>query len=344
MQQGTDERREVFHLQLSVTNACNLKCVHCYREETKAFNDELSVEEMIALFEQFKAFVDRNGFDGLITFGGGEPLLRRDLGLLSRVAHSMGLAVRIISNGVLSAKQAEYLAEWGIKLVQVSIDGATAEVHDKVRGAGMFERTMEGCRHLLEAGIHVNHKVTLMKGFNDHQIPEFFALANRERIPLLTFAHLIPIGAGANLLTLTPEEHRRIFDTIAEEGARSEFSKFEFRESGYDRSMAWGRRRDHMATEGRCHLAIDADGTIFASRRMGVRIGNIRQTTLEAVWQHPLLVSLREGRIEGKCGSCELFSVCGGGSRAAAFAQTANPLAADPNCWYTPQGALAVSV
>jgi len=344
MQLAPEARTDVFHLQLSVTNACNLQCVHCYRDETKAFRDELSVEEMIALFEQFKAFVDKRGMEGLITFGGGEPLLRRDLGLLSRVAHSMGLAVRIISNGVLSAKQAEYLAEWGIRLVQVSLDGATAEVHDRVRGAGMFEKALEGCRNLLAAGVHVNHKVTLIKGFNDHQIPEFFAVANRERIPLLSFAHLIPIGSGSNLLTLSAEEHREIFEAIAAEGARSEFTRFEFRESGYDRSMAWGRQRDHLSGEGRWHLAVDADGTLFTSRRMGMKIGNIRQTTLEEIWEHPVLVSLRDGKYEGKCGNCELFSVCGGGSRPAAYAHTGNVLAEDPNCWYTPQGAVLATV
>ena len=344
MQRGHDDRPPVFHLQLSVTNACNLQCVHCYREESKAFRNELSVEEMIALFEQFKAFVDKRGMDGLITFGGGEPLLRRDLGLLSRVAHSMGLAVRIISNGVLSAKQAESLADWGIRLVQVSLDGATAEVHDRVRGAGNFEKALEGCRHLVAAGIHVNHKVTLIKGFNDHQISEFVALANRERVPVLTFAHLIPIGAGSQLLTHTPDEHRQIFEAIAAECARSEYTKVEFREPGYDRMLAWSRHYPYVSSEGRSHLAIDADGTLYTSRRMGERIGNIRETSLEEIWEHPLMVSLREGKFEGKCGSCELFSVCGGGSRAAAFALTGNPLASDPNCWYAPQGALAATV
>ncbi len=343
MSPGNEDRPDVFHLQLSVTNACNLQCVHCYRDESKAFRDELSVEEMIALFEQFKAFLDKRGMEGLITFGGGEPLLRRDLGLLARVAHSIGLAVRIITNGVLSARQAEHLAEWGIRLVQVSFDGATAEVHDRVRGAGMFDKALEGCRHLLAAGIHVNHKVTLLKGFNDHQIPEFFALANRERIPLLSFGHLIPIGSGAQLNRLTPEEHRAIYDRIAAEGARSEFTRFEFREPGFDRSMAWGRHRPYRSSEGVSHLAIDADGTVFTSRRMGMKIGNIRGSSLEEIWQHPLLVTLREGKIEGKCASCELFSVCEGGSRAAAYALTGNPMASDPDCWYSPQASLVTT-
>jgi radical SAM protein with 4Fe4S-binding SPASM domain len=331
--------REIFHLQLSVTNACNLQCVHCYREETKAFRDELSVEEMITLFQDFKGFVDRLGMDGVITFGGGEPLLRRDLGLLSRVAHSQGLGVRVISNGVLSARQAESLADWGIRLVQISLDGATAEVHDRVRGQGMFARTLEGIRHLVAAGITVNLKATLMKGFNDHQIPEFFALANAIEVPVLSFGRLIPIGAGAELTRMTPAEYRRIYDTISEEAMRSPQTRVEFREPGFDRSMAWGRKQDFRSSEGNRHLAIDADGTVYSSRRMGVVIGNIRRSSLDELWAHPLLVTLREGAVKGKCRSCELYAVCKGGSRAAAFATTADPLAEDPDCWFTPAAA-----
>ncbi len=328
--------RDIFHLQLSVTNACNLQCVHCYREETKAFRDELSVEEMIALFQDFKAFSERLDMDGVVTFGGGEPLLRRDLGLLAKVAHSAGLGVRVISNGVLSAKQAENLADWGIRLVQISVDGATAEVHDRVRGQGMFDRTMEGIRHLVAAGITVNLKATLMKGYNDHQIPEFFALANAAKVPVLSFGRLIPIGAGADLMRLTPEEYRHIYDQISEEAMRSPETRVEFREPGFDRSMAWGRKQDFRSSEGNRHLAIDADGTVYSSRRMGEKIGNIRRSSLDELWQHPLLVTLREGQVKGKCQSCELYAVCKGGSRAAAFASTADPLAEDPDCWFSP--------
>lgn len=329
-------QREIFHLQLSVTNACNLQCVHCYREETKAFRDELSVEEMVALFQDFKAFVERLDMDGVVTFGGGEPLLRRDLGLLAKVAHSAGLGVRVISNGVLSARQAEHLADWGIRLVQVSVDGADAEVHDRVRGAGMFARTLEGIRHLVAAGITVNLKATLMKGFNDHQIPAFFALANDLQVPVLSFGRLIPIGAGAELTRMTPTEYRRIYDQISEEAMRSPFTRAEFREPGFDRSMAWGRKQDFRSSEGNRHLAIDADGTAYSSRRMGVKIGNIRHASLDELWRHPLLVTLREGQVTGRCQGCELYEVCRGGSRAAAFASTANPLAEDPDCWFAP--------
>ncbi|MNL35450.1 hypothetical protein D3C87_1574830 [compost metagenome] len=179
-------------------------------------------------------------------------------------------------------------------------------------------------------------KVTLMPGVNDTGIPGFYSLANREGIHVLSFARLIAIGPGARLRQLTGPEYRAALDAIAVEAATSPFTKTEIRDAGFDRAFTLAYPHIFHSEEGISFMALDADGTAYAGRRTPIVLGNVRESNLEALWAHPVLEELRTRRITGKCASCELFEVCGGGSRAAAYGATGDYMAPDPHCWYEP--------
>lgn len=335
MQQPLDERE--FCVQISVTNHCNLSCRHCYRDVRKAFADEFSTSELIELLQQVRSMAERLGREPSVVFSGGEPLSRPDLGLLVRVAHSLGIVTYLNTNGTLVTREvAEALRDWGIMAVQVSLDGPTAETHDKIRGRGNFERTLVGVQHLLELGIEVMFKVTLMPGINADRIPEFYELANRLGVHVVSFARLIGIGPGARLQQLTMQAYRTALEAIAYQAHHSPITKTEIRDAGFDRAFSLNYGQHFQSEEGLSFMAIDANGTAFAGRRTPIELGNWRESSLEALWEHPVLQELRGRKIHGKCQSCELFAVCGGGSRAAAFGTTGDYMAPDPHCWYEP--------
>lgn len=326
-----------FCVQISVTNSCNLSCRHCYRDVRKAFSDEFSTAELIELFHQVRAMAEALGREPSIILSGGEPLQRPDLGLLVQVARSLGIDPHVNTNGTLvTADLAAALRDWGILAVQVSLDGPTPESHDRIRGRGSFARTLEGVRHLLGVGIEVMYKVTLMPGVNVGLIPEFYSLANREGVHSLSFARLIPIGPGARLQQMTMQEYRAALEAIAHEAAHSPFTKTEIRDAGFDRAFSLDYGQAFESEEGLSFLAIDANGDAYAGRRTPIKLGNWRESSLSELWQHPVLEELRSRRITGKCQRCELFAVCGGGSRAAAYGATGDYMAPDPHCWYEP--------
>lgn len=335
---GVSYDRE-FCVQISVTNHCNLSCRHCYRDVRKAFDDEFSTAELIDLLHQVRDLAHRLEREPSVVFSGGEPLARSDLGLLVRVARSLGIETHVNTNGTLvTAELAAALREWGIHAVQVSLDGPGPESHDRIRGRGSFDRTSEGVRHLLEAGIAVMYKVTLMPGVNDRLVPEFYALANREGVHVLSFARLIAIGPGARLQQMTMQEYRAALEAIAHEAHRSAFTRTEIRDAGFDRAFSLDYGQNFQSEEGLSFMAIDANGMAYAGRRTPLALGNWRGSSLAELWEHPLLAELRTRRIHGKCQGCELFAVCGGGSRAAAYGATGDYMAPDPHCWYEPSG------
>jgi AdoMet-dependent heme synthase len=78
-------------------------------------------------------------------------------------------------------------------------------------------------------------------------------------------------------------------------------------------------------------------GEVFPCGYLPVSSGNVTETPLPEIWRRsPVFADLRDdSKLEGKCGCCEFSKVCMG-CRARAFAQTADYLAEEPNCNYTP--------
>jgi MoaA/NifB/PqqE/SkfB family radical SAM enzyme len=91
----------------------------------------------------------------ILTFSGGEPLLRSDLCDAIKRANDNGKLCTIASNGTLMTPEvAKKLAKVGIKRVEIGLDGARAETHDFLRDKpGSFEATIEGIKNCATVGL-----------------------------------------------------------------------------------------------------------------------------------------------------------------------------------------------
>src|SRR5262245_37344000 len=92
-------------------------------------------------------------------FTGGEPFLHREILEILEAALALGPAT-VLTNGVLikedTAVRLRRLADasdYSLDL-RVSLDGLDAAANDRVRGAGTYERILEGMRHLADAGLN----------------------------------------------------------------------------------------------------------------------------------------------------------------------------------------------
>ena len=90
---------------------------------------------------------------------------------------------------------------------------------------------------------------------------------------------------------------------------------------------------------GKGFVFIDRLGNICPSGFLPLPAGSARRDSLAAVYREsPLFQALRDpSRLTGKCGRCEFKEVCGG-SRARAWAVSADYLSEDPFCAYEPSG------
>ncbi|PIQ91059.1 MAG: hypothetical protein COV71_01260 [Candidatus Omnitrophica bacterium CG11_big_fil_rev_8_21_14_0_20_41_12] len=122
-------------VQLEVTGTCNLKCEFCCQDqEYKQGKEELSLAEIKSVIDQIPRFT-------LLTFSGGEPLLRKDIKEIINYALEKKHFCNISTNGVLLNNEIiELLVKKGFLAISVSLDGMV-EIHDKLRGVPQtFER------------------------------------------------------------------------------------------------------------------------------------------------------------------------------------------------------------
>jgi len=132
-------------LALSVHSACNCRCVMCDIWKANANRREISPE---ALASHVAAIRDLHVKRVMLT--GGEPLLNRDVWMLCALLRSEGIAVTLVTTGLLLDGHAEAIAS-NIDTVVVSLDGP-ADVHDAIRRVpGGFDKIRRGINTLRQA-------------------------------------------------------------------------------------------------------------------------------------------------------------------------------------------------
>ncbi len=151
-------------LQFELTGDCNLNCAHCYNRS----GDSDVVKGTKMGPEDWKRLAREVVNDGGIfqcILSGGEPLLLgKHLFDIMDILHDDGTSFIIITNGLLlTDRVVRQLSKYRFFWLQVSIDGATPEYHDKFRGVkGSWEKAVKGALEVSNQGIPLTiaHTVT----------------------------------------------------------------------------------------------------------------------------------------------------------------------------------------
>ena len=109
-----------------ITGRCNLNCHYCKWKEQRR-TEELDTATVKNLIDQMREAGVR-----LISFTGGEPLVRQDMGEIIRHVKSHGLVCKLNTNGMLIESRLDDLRP--LDLLQISVDGPP-DVQDSLRGA-----------------------------------------------------------------------------------------------------------------------------------------------------------------------------------------------------------------
>jgi len=134
-----------------LTNRCTARCLACCEESgpDRAWRDELDRAEALDLARRI---VD-SGIP-YVAFGGGEPLGAPHCWELFELLTAGGVALKIETDGTrIDDAAADRLARLGVQCVQVSVDGATAVMHERVRPGSSFEAATAGIRRLTARGL-----------------------------------------------------------------------------------------------------------------------------------------------------------------------------------------------
>lgn len=189
------------------TNRCNLNCIHCHQNSGEADEKELTTKEAFTVIKKMgKAGIS------ILTFSGGEPLVRSDIYDAIKYADDSGMLCTIASNGTLMTKQVvDKLKRSGAKRVEIGLDGCNAETHDFLRNSpGSFEATIQGIKNCVNVGFDETCATMTLHSKNVHELRDTVELAEKLGVTRFYLNRLIPAGRGKEVINLDVTNHEKI--------------------------------------------------------------------------------------------------------------------------------------
>ena len=324
-----------------VTRNCNLRCIHCYSSEKQG---EMATTDVYHILDMLSA-----AGAGVIDFGGGEPLLRKDIFDILCYSKKLGLYSSISTNGTLLDEHGvKQLKALNIDHVCISLDGAKPETHDHIRNEkGTYEKTIRGINTCVHAGITTQISTVFMNN-NINELKDMYTLLESLHVNGWYIYDFVPAGRGKELQqeVLTPEQRKRLFEYLQDIAPSSKITLKPYpylitinSACGTDTYFykKYGQLTEFFkgCLSGRWVCYISSNGDLYPCHLLHCTLGNLRQEAFEDIWynkNNPILKELRDRRLlKGSCGKCSYRDVCGG-CRAQAFWRTDDYLEGD-SCW-----------
>ncbi len=320
-----------------LTNACNLNCVYCFNNSGRAFENELTTEEIYGVLRGlWDAGVVR------IEFTGGEPMMRPDFIDIIKEAYKQGFIISIASNGTfINENIASVLKDAEVAHVQISLDGLW-ETHDYHKGLnGAFGLTVQGIKSLKERDIRVFARMTVTKK-NICEIEDVIKLSASLDVNEVGMMRIWPSGRALNsqlnlsadeIIGLNHEMQRLMGLYKKEISIRYDHCGFFSREA----FQPFRENNDRICQCARTTCVIKPDGIVSPCEVLTMNAGDLRAESFAEIWRNSTAMeefrSFEPDNLKGTCGMCSDKYVCGGNCRALALIHHGDFYAEDPTCW-----------
>lgn len=309
-----------------VTFKCNLSCIHCLSDSGKKRQGELNTE-------QCRKVIDKLASMKVFQFniGGGEPFMRPDFLDLMDYAHEKGMVTCISTNGTLISEKIAKRLDKNLVYIQVSLDGASPESNDAIRGKGSFDNVVRALEHLKNRDIEVSINTVLTR-LSFPELDSMVALASAYDAKLRV-SRFRPSGRGVTSWS----------DLNVDKNQMLEFSEWLSRHL----NVSTGDSFFSVSTEerkslglnmcGACKLTccISPKGEIYPCaflQHEDFYAGKLPGDDFRKIWDtSPVFESFRRLEIKS-CESCHRFDLCHGGCPAIAYHTQRKLGVPDPGC------------
>ncbi len=274
---------------------------------------------------------------------------RSDIYNLIRYGRKLSLRMVMASCGYLIDESSiAQLKEARILALSLSLDGASAETHDKIRQTkGAFDAAMQAAEIAHRAGIRFQINTTISK-VNIDEVPGIIELAKRLGAYCFNAFILVPTGRGQKMAN-------ELLDPVRYEVLLNELLRLKL-ESDIEVRVTCGPQFARLCQQSRAQRLLDSVNGCMGGRGFGfisyrgdvqtcgfldISAGNLIENGFDfrKIWvKSKFLNEVRDlSGYSGKCKTCEYLTLCGG-CRARAYAISGDYLATDPLCDYQPGG------
>lgn len=305
---------------LEITQACNMRCLHCYEGENHISdkNNSLSIDEWKKVIDDIANLsVDR------VVIIGGEPCIHKNIKDILLYLSEKNISTTLFTNGYFLDDEMNNIITDNDINVKVSLYGQNSEVHDRITGIkGSFNRLVENIKFLVSKGVKVNIAVTLMRENEIHydDIKKFVGQLNVSGVRFDVIREVID-GSQSN--------HLPVMKNIQKMAYRKK-ANFSIKKSDFDeyinRNTCWYSK-----------LVVCENGDILPCVfERNVSYGNIRNNTLQEIINSNSLQACWNfdfSRVE-ECKDCEYRYACKDCRPLAISNNSIN--SKNPRCMYNP--------
>ena len=307
---------KLYSATIELTRKCNARCKHCIIDALYEKENELSTDRIIRLLEEIS---DEGCTTVVLT--GGEAFLRKEWPLFVQKATALNMQIVMMTNGLkIDDEIIKILKMYNVSL-GISLDGATAETHDKIRGVkGIFDNFTKVMQKLKKAGIYVGIATTVMKS-NFNELDKIRDLLIKLKADSWQLQIVKPSERLQDDEILTEEQYYQLAEKIVE--YRKKYNKkMEIVEAdciGYNSTLTpFLSIQEWRGCEcGIYSVSIESDGNIKGCPNMNNSEGNITDRPFKEIWQdHNAFAYNRQPHkkeLLGYCNECEHKFVCRGG-------------------------------
>jgi MoaA/NifB/PqqE/SkfB family radical SAM enzyme len=278
--QGRSLAAGPYMAELDVTYRCNCRCQMCQRWKDPR-NDELRAEEYEALAAELHEMGSHQ-----ISIAGGEPLMRDDVFEIIESFSGREMSVNICTNGLLLEKYHDQICSANATLVTVSLDGASADSHDTIRGApGSYRQIEDGIRKLLSHPRSSRPIVRVRMTISNQNVNEMGAFYRKwdgvvDDVlfqPVHHCSDAYYTGLDENTLHLDP-------DVIADQIEATPLAKDGYLTRLIDSLKACGSYPQQQCFAAVLMARIDPWGNVYPCLEQHVSVGSIRKTDFKTIW------------------------------------------------------------
>ncbi len=332
------------HCFWEITDACNLRCIHCEADAGTRADDELSTDEALALADDLVGIGCKS-----VNLTGGEPFLRKDWPDIARRLADQGVNVTMITNGIpVDAARIGQMLDAGVKAVSVSLDG-DRDVHDTIRvspskGApSSYDAAITALERLCASPLKTA-VITQIHRHNLGDLPRMYEMLDGMGVDAWQVQIAMPLGRLWKIrfdYLIDPRQIPGLVATLAEMIRAIRGDETRMRIAVADNIGYYGRHEPILrgAMLGKetfwvgclagCRvLALCSNGDVKGcpSHPRVFVVGNTRQTPLATIWadgdRFAYNTAFDESKLEGGCADCAYRRVCRAGCTSMAYGAT----------------------
>lgn len=275
-------KRGPLYVGWDITFRCNAKCVYCDRWKTP--KNELNTEEALKIIKELGKMKV-----WMISFNGGEPMLRKDIGILIKEARKNHILVDVNTNGYFLKQRAKELVDAGVNTISVSVESNKADEHDKIRNCkNLFNALEAGIKEIKNLDKNVIVKVRANVGKHNYKKLKDYIDYWQDKVDEVVLqpiheckANFFKVGKELKLNNEDREAFTKEYLTIIKQYKLENTFYKEFPNFFFDKQNLWNK---YLCFAGSFYIQIDPEGNVYPCNEYIKNVGNLKENSFRNVW------------------------------------------------------------